>query len=196
MSDTRQTASLHELVSLYALGALDAGERVAFEEHLRQGCEACAKDLRAYADVATALGESTPAIPPARLRGRLLAKVANAPRVPGILLEQTGLLISRSDEVPWKALAPGLVYKPLYEDSARRYNTCLVRMDAGARYPSHRHVDTEELFVLSGELHVEGQIMRSGDYCRADASTSHGETFTDTGCLFLLMASQENQILQ
>jgi anti-sigma factor ChrR (cupin superfamily) len=68
-------------------------------------------------------------------------------------------------------------------------------MDAGAHYSSHRHSEIEELFVLSRDLHVEGQIMRSGDYCRADSATIHGKTFTDSGCLFLLSASQQNEVL-
>jgi hypothetical protein len=60
-------------------------------------------------------------------------------------------------------------------------------MDAGAHYPSHRHSEIEELFVLSGDLHVEGQIMGSGDYCRADSATIHGETFTDSvACSYCL----------
>jgi len=68
-------------------------------------------------------------------------------------------------------------------------------MDAGAHYPSHRHKEIEELFVLSGDLHVEGEIMQAGDYCRADARTLHGETFTDSGCTFLLRASPDNEVL-
>lgn len=36
----------------------------------------------------------------------------------------------------------------------------------------------------------------TGDYCRADSGTIHGETFTETGCLFLLLASQDNQVVQ
>ena len=65
-----------------------------------------------------------------------------------------------------------------------------------AHYPSHHHAAIEELFLLSGDLHLEGQVMRAGDYCRADRGSIHGETFTDDGCLFLLMASPENQIAE
>jgi hypothetical protein len=188
-------AELHELASLYALGALDGHDKVAFEEHLRQGCDACAKDVRSFTEVANLIGESVPAEPPQELGQRLLSKIKRTPRVPGVLFEQVGLLISRSEELAWHTLAPGMLYKPLYEDSTRKYNTALVRMEAGARYPSHRHAAIEELFILSGDLHVEGQIMRAGDYCRADAGTIHEETFTDSGCLFLAMHPQENQII-
>jgi hypothetical protein len=50
--------------------------------------------------------------------------------------------------------------------------------------------------MLSGDLHVEGQVIRAGDYCRGDSGSVHGETFTDAGCLFLMMASQDNQIVE
>ena len=186
---------LDELASLYALGALDAAEKIAFEEHLRQGCESCAKDVRSFTDVSHLIGESAPAAPPQQLRERLLSRISQSPRTPGILLERSGVLIARSDELAWQPLAPGISYKPLYADAARKYDTSLVRMEAGAHYPSHHHAANEELFLLSGDLHVENQVMRPGDYCRADSGTIHGETFSDTGCLFLLMASRENQII-
>jgi hypothetical protein len=186
---------VHDLVSLYALNALDDLEKSVFEDHLKQGCSACESDLRSFTRMADAVGKSVPASPPPQLRERLRSRLHVASRVPGVLLQQSGLVIFRSDELAWRAMAPGISYKPLYEDLARKYSTSLVRMDAGAHYPSHRHSDIEELFLLSGDLHVEGQIMYSGDYCRADFGTIHGETFTDHGCLFLLSASQENEVL-
>ena len=57
------------------------------------------------------------------------------------------------------------------------------------------HSQIEELFLLSGDLHVEGQIMHAGDYCGADSGMIHVETFTESGCLFLLLASQQNELL-
>jgi len=187
---------IHELAPLYALGALEAGEKIAFEEHLRKGCETCAKDVRSFTEITNVIGESVPALPSRQLREQLLSEVSRSPRAPGILFEQSGLLIARSDELGWQTMAPGIFYKPLYEDTGRKYNTSLVRMEAGAQYSSHHHAAIEELFMLSGDLHVENQIMRAGDYCRADAGSIHGETFSDTGCLFLMMASQENQIIE
>jgi len=189
-------ADLHELAPLYVLGALDAGENIAFEEHLHQGCESCAEEVRSFSGVAAAIGESVPATPPKGLRERLLSKVRATPSVPGILLKQSGLLIARSDDFVWQPMAPGIFYKTLFEDTSRKYNTALVRMEAGARYPSHSHAEIEELFMLNGDLHVENIVMRAGDYCRGDSGSMHGETFSDTGCLFLMMASQENRIVE
>jgi len=189
-------ADLHELAPLYALEALDAAEKIAFEEHLRQGCDICAKDVRSFTDIAGFIAESVPAAPSAGLRDRLLSKVSHSPRVPGVLFERSGVLIARSDELDWQDLAPGIVFKPLYQDSDRKYNTSLVRMQAGALYPAHHHAEIEELFMLSGDLHVEGEVMHSGDYCRGATGSVHGETFSENGCLFLLMASQDNQIVE
>ena len=198
MNDDRKvsSAAMHELASLYSLGALDGGERIAFEEHLRQGCDNCAGDVRSFTNIANLIGVSVPAMPSPQLRERLLSRVSRDPRIPGILFEQGGLLIARSDELAWQAMAPGIFHKPLYKDAARNYNTSLVRMEAGAHYPGHHHAAIEELFMLSGDLHVEDLVMRAGDYCRGEPGSIHGDTFSDTGCLFLMMASPENLIIE
>lgn len=197
MNYRKQASSddLHELAVLHALGSLEGHDKVAFEEHLL-GCDSCASERRASAELANLIGESVPAAAPQRLRQRLLSRIGSSPQVPGIILEQSGLLIARSEELEWKPIASGVFLKPLFEDRARKYDTSLVRMEAGAHLPSHHHAAIEEVFLLSGDLHVEDQVMRAGDYCRADSGTMHGETFTDDGCLFLLMASPENQIIE
>ena len=37
--------------------------------------------------------------------------------------------------------------------------------------------------------------MFAGDYCRADLDSVHDQSYSKTGCVFLLMSSPENQIL-
>lgn len=189
------TNGLHELVTAYALDALDTGEKILFEEHLREGCEACEAELRDLRELSGDLARTAATDPPESLKSRLAAKIHHSPHIPGILFDHGGLLLSRSDEMAWQPFAAGIVFKPLFEDASRQYVTLLVRMEPGARYPSHVHTDVEELFVLAGDLQVSGFSMRPGDYCRADLGTTHSETFTNTGCTFLLLASQNNQIV-
>lgn len=198
MISRKKTSSgdLHGLAVLHALGSLEDRDKVAFEEHLRQGFDACASDVRSFEEIANLIGESVPAVAPQGLRNRLLSKIGNGPRVPGIILEQNGILIDRSAELAWQPIASGVFLKPLFEDKARKYDTSLVRMEAGAHIPSHHHAAIEEVFLLAGDLQVENQVMRAGDYCRADFGTIHGETFTDDGCLFLLMTSPENPVIE
>ncbi len=63
---------LHELTAAYALDALDADDRKAFESHLR-GCERCRSELAELAGTVGALAYAAegPA-PPEELRGRIL----------------------------------------------------------------------------------------------------------------------------
>jgi len=187
--------NLHEFASLYALGGLSAADMAAFEEHL-QTCEECGRELRSYENVAAALGASSPATPPAHLRDKLIDRVLRTPRTPGAVLNHAGLWVARPEELPWKRLGPGVDVKLLYRDEARKYNTCLVRMEPGTRYPSHRHAEAEEIYLISGDLHLGDDVMYSGDYCRADSHSIHGETFTNDGCLFLQMGSSNDEILR
>src|SRR5215475_4738702 len=63
---------LHDLTPAYALDALDADERRAYEEHLA-GCERCRADLAELGETVGALGLAAegPA-PPEALRDRIL----------------------------------------------------------------------------------------------------------------------------
>ena len=71
---------IHELTAGYALDALDASERDAFEAHL-PGCEQCQQELESFwtTTAALALAASGPE-PPAALRERILADVGAEPR--------------------------------------------------------------------------------------------------------------------
>ena len=57
------------------------------------------------------------------------------------------------------------------------------------------HSEIEELFLLPEIFMWKDRSCNAGDYCRADSGMIHGETFTDSGCLFLLLASQQNELL-
>ncbi|MDQ3744732.1 MAG: anti-sigma factor [Acidobacteriota bacterium] len=64
-----------ELLSLEAVGALDAGETRALEEHL-SSCGECRAELREMSDAASALAFTVaPVAPPAHLRSRVLEQV-------------------------------------------------------------------------------------------------------------------------
>lgn len=204
---TRQT---RDRAALYTLGALAPDEKTAFEEHLRSGCPACESDLRSFENVAGQLGfAATPIRPPGALWERVLDRVATSSasqpeaargdtlaRAAAVLLNRGGLLISRSTEMRWeKAELPGIFVKTLFVDRARKYSTALVRMEPGTTYPSHRHTDVEELYMLEGDLWVEGQKMGPGDYCRGEPDSIHGEVRTDVGALFLVLSSAQDELL-
>jgi anti-sigma-K factor RskA len=67
-----ETDSIHDLSAAYALDALEAGERRAFEEHLG-GCERCREEVAAYSVAAEALAYAAgPAEPSPMIRDRIL----------------------------------------------------------------------------------------------------------------------------
>ena len=113
-----------------------------------------------------------------------------------ILLDGSGLFIARTEDMEWRlGGVSGCERKDLFVDDRQQCVTSLVRMQAGTHFPAHRHFGPEEVFILSGDLVVEGQTMKPGDYCRAEAATIHSESYTESGCLFILKASQHDQII-
>ncbi len=193
--------------ALFVLGSLRGEEKAAFVQHVYEGCVVCEQEIDGLADVMESLSLAAPPVePPGIVRRQLLDSLTTESQksvarpellqkaARGILLQQTGLLIARSADMPWEQVAPGISRKILSVDSIRSYSTCLIRAEAGARYPRHRHADVEELLVLEGDLHVHGVIMHAGDYCRAEPDSIHEETYTEGGCILLQVASQLDQM--
>jgi quercetin dioxygenase-like cupin family protein len=174
------------LASLYVLGVLAPQEAAAFEAHLCEGCRICQKELDRFAALVGPLGY---AVPPARprteIRERLLSR----------LQAESRSTIIHSTEGAWETIdVQGIILKFLLRDQATGRFTALVRMDRGIRYPPHRHTDTEELYLLEGDLAVERQVLRAGDYCAAMVGTIHGSTYSQDGCTFILIASEPERL--
>jgi anti-sigma factor ChrR (cupin superfamily) len=184
----RPTDEVVELAALYAVGALDPEEAVAFESHLAEGCQTCEAEVRTFSAVSQQLGYATTAeTPRADVRRRLFARVQTVP---------VDWTIIRSSEGQWEPSGvEGVFIKRLFHDQDRRRITALGRINPRIRYPSHRHADIEELYVLEGDFTVEGQVLCTGDYSAARSGTVHGETYSESGCTFLLHASEEDQVI-
>ena len=154
----------------------------------------------AFQDVTGELALSIqPVPPPSSLQQRLFDRIDNVPAIgpeAAIIFQKRGLLISRSANLSWNPTeVPGVWSKPLFVDPLRKYATALVRMEAGTAYPAHRHQDVEELYMLVGDLRVEGHEMGPGDYCRAEALSIHREITTESGALFFTLSSQKDERL-
>jgi anti-sigma-K factor RskA len=126
--------TVREQAALYAIGALTAAERPAFEAHLAD-CAECAAEVRAFLPVCSALAQSVPQHdPPAALRGRILA----AARRP------SGSRRAMPALAPWLAAAAMLVLTAglgIYTTQLRQrvrmlesqLREALVRVDNGER---------------------------------------------------------------
>jgi quercetin dioxygenase-like cupin family protein len=175
-----------EMASLYALGVLAPLEAAAFAAHLRERCPICQRELDGFARLVGPLGYAAPtARPRAEVRAQLLSR----------LQAEAGATVIRSTEGTWEITdVQGIQLNFLACDQATGRFTALVRMDRGIGYPPHRHRDTEELYILAGDLAVEAQVLRAGDYCAALPGTIHGSTYSQDGCSFILLASEPERL--
>lgn len=88
------TPDLHHLAGAYALDALDAGERAAFESHYPT-CEICAGDVVDYRETASLLAAASASAPPTALKGRVMAEIAATRQISPMLPERVVDLAER-----------------------------------------------------------------------------------------------------
>jgi anti-sigma factor ChrR (cupin superfamily) len=184
---TEETAEqVRERAALYAIGALPPDEAAAVERRLAAGDARYVEEVAAFRAVADDLAyAASPQTPRPAARDRVLARVA---AVVPVVIEQQGLRFVRSAGVDWKpSVAPGIEYKLLRSDAGGR-RTGLVRMAPGSAYPKHRHPEPEEVYVLEGDLLVNGILMQAGDYCTADLDSVHESVISPNGCVFVVRA--------
>lgn len=188
MAHRTATDEIRELASLFAAGALPAGEEAQFQEHAKT-CSVCAEEARAFREAASwLLFASEDIAAPPGLRDKLMARIQQPQPPPGIK-------VVRANDGAWHPLVPGVVAKRLYADSPAGTVALLVRMDAGAKYPPHSHADVEHCYVLQGDLRFGELVLNPGDYQCALASTDHRDSHTVNGCTVLIIASQQNAML-
>jgi anti-sigma factor ChrR (cupin superfamily) len=168
-----------------AIGALDPGERRLLESRLAELPPDVAGQVARLYDavmpVALSAGERSPS---PSVRQALLATLTPAPNY-----------TLTADGGEW--IDPGLPrirMKILALDRARDRVTLLIRADAGARYPAHRHSAPEECYVVRGSVVIDGQVLRAGDFHHAEDSTAHGQITTDEGAEVLLVAAASDYL--
>lgn len=106
----------------------------------------------------------------------------------------------KTDELEWEPLneegISGIYVKSLLFDAeTKRSPTILLKFEAGARYPLHNHPAGEEIFVLEGDIHLGKDHLFAGDYLFTAPNKLHAVR-TDNGCVVLLKAAQEVEIVK
>jgi putative transcriptional regulator len=194
--------SLSEQAALYSLGLLDEEQARSFRDHLRSGCDQCAAELKSFEQTAALLPLSAPQVaPPAQLRTKLIQRIeaqrlASPPADRSVDANLTNLHIVRAQQGSWEPSGIDRVsVKQLYVDPMQQTVTMLVRMEAGATYPHHRHAGPEQCLVLEGDIRAGELVLRAGDYQCAAADSIHETTSSENGCLLLIIASQHDELL-
>lgn len=187
-------------LALYALGLLSDEERFALDSHLTEGCVVCASEISRCGELLAELTNRVGADPPGALRQRFLdsirAQVAPSPAASPLIFERDGLSVLRTSEMEWNSVAKGLAVKVLFDDTAREMTTTIVRLDPETFYPAHQHNGTEEVYVLQGELQVEGVNLQPGDFCLSRPETIHQGSYSKRGCTLMVKSSKHDQVLR
>ena len=187
-----------ELAALYALGALTAPDRRAFEAHMA-GCPECTAEVRSLSGVAGALAQSVPQQePPASLRTRILGEIGHRDR--GEPRSSSSRWSLAPASMAWLATAALLVlavalgaYAATLRGRIDRLETrlrdAILRADASERQIADlRRVSTQtgsQMAVLASpdlqRIDLSGQPAAPQASGRAFWSRSRGLVFTASG---------------
>ncbi|MFG0317698.1 MAG: cupin domain-containing protein [Planctomycetota bacterium JB042] len=208
----------------HVLGSLDPDEARALEERLARGEGPSPDELRRARDLWVELAlAGRPAAPPPGLKDRLVAAIRSGNRDgdarEGPEASSAGdgaaddgdvqvwrrwrpetdakeRLLVRADDGEFEPTAiEGIRVRRLAFDAATDRVTMMIRMEAGTRYPPHRHAGAEECYVLEGDLRHRDQVMRAGDFELVDGGSIHDDQWSEGGCLLLVHASVHDELL-
>jgi quercetin dioxygenase-like cupin family protein len=103
------------------------------------------------------------------------------------VLNSGQLLCVRCDDLPWKpsTLAPGVFVKDVAVTDGLEMQ--IVRLEPGARLPLHTHECPEFIYVVEGELILEGHRLTQGWASVASVGSVHSDVHSETGCVFVLV---------
>lgn len=184
-----------DLAPLYALGLLDDAERQWVEQQLLE-CPELSEELVDYEAAAAAIPYSAPEVPiAADLKDRLFERLSLEPPAQPPAPAQPDpppipqFLTIRSQEIEWRPhRVPGVMISVFYADPVRQEISGLVRAEPNVQYPFHQHADTEEIYMLAGDLIIGDQVYGAGDYIRSHAGSAHAPR-TVGGCMFFVRTS-------
>jgi anti-sigma factor ChrR (cupin superfamily) len=196
---TPETDCFEECAPLSALGLLDPSEQQALEQHLTAHPE-LAPELVAYQAAAAALPYGL-ALPPAAtlqaLKPQLFERLGLSPPEPASTPQPSlaaAFMAVRSGDLRWQASPiPKVDIATLHINSERREQVGLLRAEPGMQYPPHTHGGTEEIYMLSGDLVLEGVSYQAGDYIRSAPQSHHAPAHSATGCLFFFRSSLDDE---
>lgn len=193
MSTDQRIDEIRERAALYALGLLSPDEARAVEAQLAVGDPRWIEEVAACRSVTDDLAYAArPQTPSPAARQRVLDAVA-AQAAP--TLEQDGVRFVRGGRLRWRpAVYEGVEIKILRADLEAGRVTLITRLAPGTVYPHHRHDDVEELYLLEGDVVVNGVSMHPGDYCTAAPGSTHDGIRTVGGCTFIVSASTRDAL--
>jgi len=200
------TERQQEQASLYVLGGLTGAEQEVFGAELRDNAEL--RELVLSLQQTTALFAMASAFvsPPGGLKDAVLRRIEatpsamNYPATPHPAVTAPGpagfRFLSGDDTIGWKELpVRGAWIKLLSRDRERGYAVLLGRLEPGVRYPAHTNEGPEDLYVLTGDLHIGDRTLWAGDFHHADGGTFHEVNYSDEGCTLIAVLTADHPLV-
>ncbi len=196
-----------DLAPLYVLDQLNPAERQWVEQQILD-CPELAVELAQYQAAVTAIPyavEPLPAIADVQLIKQKLfdrldlvmpksTETSTPEPTPEPASSFVPFLAIRSDQVQWQPhRAPRAEVAILYVDPVKRERVGLLRAEPDMVYPPHRHGGDEEIYMLSGDLALEGIVYHAGDYIRSAAGSTHTPAHSVSGCMFFFRSSLDDE---
>jgi len=196
------TEQQQDQATRYALGEMTASEQREFAEEVRKNSELC-EFLWSLQHTLDQIALSVPKVSPnPALKDKVLRRIrekgTDKPRrrAPGMAAVLPGLRFAMSEDTGWKPLPiPGAFIKLLSLERARGYAVLLGKLDPGARYPAHINAGPEDIYILTGDLHVGDQVLGPGDFHHADAGSTHKENHSVEGCTLLAVLTTDDPLV-
>jgi anti-sigma factor ChrR (cupin superfamily) len=184
---------IQELAAAHAAGALSRADTARLEALMAADPDVAA-EVAAYRHALTsaiAAGSAAPAGPSPGLRERILERIARTPQsrpASPTPASSPGHFVIPHDSDTWiQSRVPGFRIKPLSVQPTQGYRMRLLELAPGGRIPAHDHADSEELFIVSGDLVSEGRHLVAGDFVHFDGNTHHHELMSPGGCHAILV---------
>jgi anti-sigma factor ChrR (cupin superfamily) len=180
---------IKELAAGFASGGLEAAEMAELRTLLEGAVEPLRAEAREIINAAALTALMMPQEKPsAGVRERLLKKVSTPDSMrPALMFIQAD---KAGDWIPLKV--PGAWVKLLTMDDTKDYAVVLGKLDAGAKYPAHHHSGPEEIYILSGDLHIGETKLVAGDFHTAAPGSRHEVNHSETGCVILAVLTKRD----
>ena len=89
---------------------------------------------------------------------------------------------------------PG-VERALFRNHEAGGRSSAVRMQAGARFPRHRHQAGEEVLVMSGRVRIDGVDLEPGDWLFSEPGSEH-DVVAITEAVIFVSSQQPTTLLE
>lgn len=190
-----------DLAPLYALDVLDDGSRQWVEQQIAAS-PALAAELAQYQIAVAAMPYGVECLPTIAtmqiIKGKLFDRLnLELPAPPIAASSSVPFFAMRSESLKWESVGILKVeVATLYQDKASREKTGLLRAAPDMHYPAHHHSGVEEIYMLSGDLTLEGVTYHAGDYIRSAAGSDHAAAYSAEGCMFFFRSSMDDRYPQ